>query len=209
MNNKTRTLIIIAIGFLVSGTDDFNKKYWSLGVQIKKSNPKKVVVQREYSLYKQDHANSQVIKRSNNLYAQEINYLIDPEKVEIENKKQKKDSPKSDNKSIKNMIINENYFDAAKAIISLKEEDIGSQFESKDDYFYWSSLVYYNLGNEQEAIFNINQIMGSKTPEVLFLKGLIFQNSDIKRFETILNQIINEYPNSDYSKYSKDLLKDI
>ena len=181
--------------------------YWNLGIAIKSNKPEKRIVQRNVVL-----SNSTFYAQAKNLpkdiYTLKANYLIAPEKHSqsfLEDKK----LTLSNSKTIKELIINEEYFEAAKQIITLEEEEIYIEFEDSDDYHYWSSFIYFNLGNESEAKKNIDQI-SNKDSNVhsLFLESLIIRKSKSTESDNLLKQIIKNFPNNEYSEYARSLLID-
>tara|TARA_B100000401_G_scaffold186265_1_gene125250 strand:+ start:281 stop:892 length:612 start_codon:yes stop_codon:yes gene_type:complete len=181
--------------------------YWNLGISINKETKRTVQKIIDIDSY---YADSAPYKKTRNTQSEEpvftlqTNYLIEPESVYIE---KQHDSFDLEN-PIKTLIINEEYFNAAKQIISLESAQILSEFNNMEDFYYWSSYVFYNLDNHDEALKNISMINNrDQNPEILFLEALILENlGESKGAETILIQIINQFPNNDYSDYSKNIL---
>ena len=171
----------------------------------------KIIVQKEYDLHSKDLIASQSYPSQNNdLYARNLNYLITPEKI-TPNKNPFEEEitlKEKDQTSIKELIINQEYFNAAKKIISLKEKELTLEFDNLDDYFYWSSFVYYNLGNSEEAMLNIEKISNLNGPKMFFLKALIIKTHNPEEAEIILKTIIDKYPSSDYAQYASAILID-
>ena len=138
------------------------------------------------------------------VFTLQTNYLIEPESIFIEQPV----DPLNLKKPIKTLIVNEEYFSAAKQIVNLKDSQIFSEFYNMDDFYYWSSYVFYNLDNHEEALRNISMIVNrEQDPEMLFLEALILENlGEIKSSESILIQLISQFPNNDYSDYSRNIL---
>jgi len=186
-------------------------RYWSLGVATN-IQPKKKIIQKEIDLntFVVDLPNNKHKSQSaQNIYTLKTNYFIAPET--IKNKESGFESNELKNINIKDLILEEEYFKAAKQILYLEQtEKTLEQFQDWDDFYYWSSFVYYNLGNYSPALENIEKVSSQETgPETLFLKALINQdNGNTKESNVILNKIIQEFPNNDYASYAKDILND-
>ena len=181
--------------------------YWNLGIAIKKDKPAKRIVQKEVDLF-----NTTFYAEANNtpegLYTLKTNYLIAPEK-HSQTLLKKNDFNVNNETTIKELIINEEYFEAAKQLLILEEEDINLEFDHTDEYHYWSSFVYFNLGNQEAAKKNIDQI-SNKEQDVrsLFLESLIIRKNQSQKSDDLLEQIIKQFPNNEYSKYARSLLID-
>ena len=121
--------------------------YWNLGIAIKKDKPVRRIVQKEVNL-----SNSTFYAQATNVpqgvYTLQTNYLIAPEKQNL-SFLESNNFISNSSKTIKDLIISEEYFEAAKQIITLEESKINAEFESADDFHYWSSFVYFNLGNQE------------------------------------------------------------
>tara|TARA_Y100000741_G_C17835680_1_gene388391 strand:- start:105 stop:485 length:381 start_codon:yes stop_codon:yes gene_type:complete len=110
--------------------------------------------------------------------------------------------------NIKELILNEEYFNAAKQIILLDNTSILEEFSSFNEFYYWSSFVFYNLGNYVEAKNNIMLIDDREnSPEMLFLEALILQETGQDELAANLFQlIIHQFPQNDYAGYAKNIL---
>ena len=180
--------------------------YWNLGISINKDTQR--TVQRAVDIDKFFADAAPYIKTSNNfnepIFTLETNYLIAPTAIYADNNLDNKKL----NYKIKTLILNEEYFEAAKQIINIQNDDILSEFSDLNDFYYWTSFVYYNLENQQEAYDNINMISDRiNYPEILFLEALILNSlGQLENAENILNQIINYFPDNDYANYAHNIL---
>ena len=181
--------------------------YWNLGISINKNS--QVVVQKPVNLDNikielKELSNPEGNRSGNTVYTLKTNTFIQPKPVFINDDI---DSAKGE-ENIKALILSEQYFDAAKQIISLNSESILEQFSNFDEFYYLSSLVFYNLGNYSEARNNIILISSREhNPETIFLEALILQEIGESGLAfNLLHQIINEFPNSDYTDYAKNIL---
>ena len=197
----------IFIYFLIISAVIPNKtNYWSLGVSINNETSKRVI-KKELSLNSFDIQPS-TLRSNKTTYTLNKNYIIAPEK-NYNNKMANIDLENFEKDDIKDLMINEEYFEAAKKLILLNDDDINFIFENQDDYYYCSSLIYYNLGNKKEAQINIENISGRENnAEIIFLEALILRDSDKEKSNSLLNNIISNFPNNDYAEYSKNILKD-
>ena len=112
---------------------------------------------------------------------------------------------------VTDLILEEEYFEAAKQILYLdKNELIFEEFQNWDDFYYWSSFIYFNIGNYSEASNNISKISNKdNNPETLFLEALIYKDmGDIEKARLILNYITKEFADNEYSSYARDILDD-
>jgi hypothetical protein len=181
--------------------------YWNLGIAINKETKRTVQKIIDIDSY---YADSAPYKKTKNTFSEEpvftlqTNYLIEPESISIEQQV----DPLNLKTPIKTLIVNEEYFSAAKQIVSLEDSQIFSEFYNMDDFYYWSIYVFYNLDNHEEALRNISMIANREhDPEMLFLEALILENlGEIKSSESILIQLISQFPNNDYSDYSRNIL---
>ena len=181
--------------------------YWNLGIAIKKDKPAMRIVQKEVNL-----SNSTFYAQATNaplgVYTLQTNYLIAPEKQNM-SFLESNNFISSSSKTIKELIVSEEYFEAAKQIITLEESKINAEFESADDFHYWSSFVYFNLGNQDAAMKNIDQISNKENDvRSLFLESLIMRKNQSQKSDDLLEQIIKKFPNNEYSKYARSLLID-
>jgi len=183
--------------------------YWNLGISI--NQERQIMVQNRIDLDSFLVEQAPYSKRTNSgnlAYTLETNYMIEPKIFGDEEK------PEFDNfadKNIKELIVNGEYFEAAKRIVKLSEESINQEFYDMNEYYYWSSFVYYHLDSHEQAISQISQIENKDSaPETLFLEALILQRLGQTEKATLLFEaIIEDYPNNDYSNYSKNILKEI
>ena len=198
--NKTGLFLIISMLFAE------RVNYWNLGISINRTSQRTVQKTIDINNFFAETATYQKTpnKFNESIYTLETNYLIEPTSFFIDKNIETKDA----NDSVKNLILNEEYFEAAKQIIYLADDKILSEFSDFDDFYYWSSFIYYNLENQPEAYNNIIMISNRENnPEILFLEALILKSiGQFKDSERILNQIISIFPNNDYANYSKNIL---
>ena len=202
--NKAFLLLITFSLFFSSKTN-----YWNLGLSI--NNQSKRVIRKNVKINDIAVEESNILKsfHSNTIYTLDKNYIIEPEK-RTNNIEENIDQHSIEYfYNIKELIANDEYFEAAKKLILIDEENIELIFDGHNDYYYCSSIIYYNLGNMEEAYFNIEKIYDREnSPDLLFLEALILQSIDIKKSESLLGDIINHFPSDDYAEYAKDILKD-
>ena len=204
MNNFFSFLLIFTIVF------SSQTRYWSLGLIIK-NQPNKKIIQKEIDLnnFIVDKPKNHLEKNNpNNIYTLKTNYFIEPQSIDSEESEAPNNFKK---RNITDLILEEEYFEAAKQIIYLEENNfILEEFQNWEDFYYWSSFVYYNLGNYNIALENINKISTQyQNPETLFLKALAFRDYGKKtESNLILNHIIKEFSDNDYANYARDLLND-
>ena len=174
--------------------------YWNLGIAINKETKRTVQKIIDIDSY---YADSTPLNEEP-VFTLQTHYLIEPESISTEQQV----DPLNLKNPIKTLILNEEYFSAAKQIVNLEGSQIFSEFYNMDDFYYWSSYVFYNLENHEEALRNISMIANRENdPEMLFLEALILENlGEIKSSESILIQLISQFPNNDYSDYSRNIL---
>jgi len=186
--------------------------YWNLGVSIQQDAPKKRIIKKEIPLNNITIEQNNFRKNSNELaiYTLNENYVIQPEKKETQFSLDSNNVNTNYNDlNIKSLMANEEYFEAAKRMILLDTEDISSIFINDDDYYYCASFIYYNLGNTQEAHFNLSNILSKDSdPKILFLEAMILKDQNPKQSDEILNNIIINFPADDYANYAKNILRD-
>ena len=138
------------------------------------------------------------------IFTLETNYLIKPTPAWLEGQ----EDEEIQGEDIKTLIFNEQYFEAAKQIVGVDLDKVQAQFIDLNEYYYWASFVYYNLGNQSEAYNNIILISSrDANPEILFLEALILEKlGETRDSNHILNQIIKDFPNNDYANYSHNIL---
>ena len=205
MNNFLSLLLLFSLAMCSQ------KNYWSLGVSIKDPSNKKII-QREVDLnnFILDSPGS-VSKEEppRNIYTLKTNYFIAPKSIDSETLGYEKNNIKR--VKITDLILEEEYFEAAKQIIYLESKEIIlEEFQDWDDFYYWSSFVSFNLGNYDEAYYKISQISNKKnSPETLFLEALIVKESgNTEESNILLKYIIEEFSNNDYSGYARDILNE-
>ena len=187
------------------------KNYWSLGVSIKDVSTKKII-QKEVDLNKfiLDSPTKNLSEEPpRNIYTLKTNYFVAPKS--IESRSQTDQSNNIKRADITDLILEEEYFEAAKQIIHLEKNNIIlEEFQDWDDFYYWSSFVYYNLGNYSVALDNIGKMSNQKeSPETLFLEALIFRDTgNTEESNVILEYIIEEFSDNDYSGYARDILNE-
>ena len=183
--------------------------YWNLGVSINKDS--KIVVQREVDLNNIKTQSTELYAQNKNqlestIYTLQTNTFIQPTSIFVN------EETESDNFSnnIKELILNEEYFNAAKQIMSLDSSSTLEEFSSLNEFHYWASFVFYNLGNYAEARNNITLINNRENnPEIVFLEALISQaTGDDRRAKSLFQFVINEFPQNDYANYAKNILKE-
>ena len=199
--NKFFISILIASTLTASKTS-----YWSLGVSINNKNSKQVV-RKELSLNNLTVQPSS-IENNKTTYTLNKNYIIAPEK-NYNNNDLNSNLENVEKSNIKELMANDEYFEAAKKLILLNQEDINAIFDNQNDYYYCSSLIYYNLGNKNEAQLSIENISNREnSPEIIFLEALILRGIDNEKSTFLLNSIISNFPDNDYAEYSKNILED-
>jgi tetratricopeptide (TPR) repeat protein len=187
------------------------KNYWSLGVSIKDVSAK-TIIQKEVDLNKL--ILDSPTKRLNeepprNIYTLKTNYFVAPKSIESSASHDQQKSFKR--ASITDLILQEEYFEAAKQIIYLEKNNIIlEEFHDWNDFYYWSGFIYYNLGNYNFAHENISKISNQKeSPETLFLEALILKDAGhTEESNEVLDYIIKEFSNNDYSGYARDILNE-
>ena len=197
-------LSFLIISFLFSNKTN----YWNLGVSINETS-KQRIIKKDISLNNIVIENSDIYQNNQITYTLNKNYIIAPQKknnISDSNFKEYNDDYFS---NIKTLMANDEYFEAAKKLILLDDEAADLVFQDKDDYYYCSSMIYYNLGNIDEAHLNINKVSNTySNPKLLFLEALILQEIDFEKAIFLFNDIIEKFPNNDYAEYSKNILKD-
>ena len=205
MNNFFSLLLILSIA-LCSET-----KYWSLGVTIK-APAKTKIIQKEIDLnnFVVDVPSKKLKNQHpSNIYTLKTNYFMAPKS--IEHKDANNQINRFERTKVTDLILEEEYFEAAKQILYLdRNELILEEFQNWDDFYNWSGFIYFNLGNYNEASSNISKISNKdKSPETLFLEALIYiEMGDIESAHLILKYIIKEFSDNEYSGYARDILDD-
>tara|TARA_Y100000817_G_scaffold305736_1_gene290145 strand:- start:626 stop:1246 length:621 start_codon:yes stop_codon:yes gene_type:complete len=205
MNNFFSLLLILSI-VLCNET-----KYWSLGVIIK-TPIKTKIIQKEIDLnnFVVDVPSKELKNQHpRNIYTLKTNYFIAPKSTKYQNENNQTNG--FERTKVTDLILEEEYFEAAKQILYLdRNELILEEFQDWDDFYYWSSFIYFNLGNYSEASNNISKISNKdNNPETLFLEALIYKDmGDIEKAVLILKHIIKEFSENEYSGYARDILDD-
>ena len=200
--NKIYFATLIFSIFLFAG----RVNYWNLGISI--NDESRIVVQKKVDLnnfYAAPIAYKKKLNSNNPTYTFKTNYIMKPTFIDSKKENQHYET---NNQNIKELILNGEYFEAAKHILQLENNNqINSQFSNLDDFYYWTGFVYYNLGNYNEAYSHIKQISNLKNPEEIFLAALILQaNNQRDEANIFLEQIIDQFPGNDYADYAKNLL---
>ena len=195
----------------LAGSILFSNKinYWNLGISI--NNNSKRVIRKDINIDNIIIEESNVFQtnKGNTIYTLDKNYIIEPEKHQNILKENTIEYGVEYFYNIKSLIANNEYFEAAKKLISIDEESIRLVFDGQDDYYYYSSIIYYNLGNMNEAYLNIENISNRHNDsKTLFLEALILQSIDAVASVSLLLDIIEYFPNEDYAEYAKNILKD-
>ena len=205
MNNFFSLLLILSVVFCGE------KKYWSLGVTIK-APAKTKIIQKEIDLnnFVVDVPSKKLKNQHpSNIYTLKTNYFMAPKS--IEHKDTNNQTNRFERTKVTDLILEEEYFEAAKQILYLdKNELIFEEFQNWDDFYYWSSFIYFNIGNYSEASNNISKISNKdNSPETLFLEALIYKDmGDTEKAHLILNYITKEFADNEYSSYARDILDD-
>ena len=197
-------LIFLLVSFLAPN----KTRYWNLGISIKENSSKRII-QKEISLNDIAVEQSNFYTQNETIYTLNKNYIIEPEEQQNIFDLDQESTPLNNDLNIKALIMNNEYFEVAKKLISFSDTDIEINFDSQNDYFYCSSLVYYNIGNINEAHSNINKISNKDGDvKILFLEALILNQIDTEQANIVLNKIISDFPSDDYSDYAKDILRE-
>ena len=183
--------------------------YWNLGISINKDS--KIVVQRVVDLNNIKMEPTELYAQNsgqleNTIYTLQTNTFIPPTSIFVNEETETGNL----SNNIKELILNEEYFSAAKQIISLDGSSTLEQFSSLNEFYYWSSFVFYNLGNYAEASNNMQLITNRENnPETVFLEALISQEiGEDEQAKSLFQFVINEFPQNDYANYAKNILKE-
>lgn len=201
----SKVLLLITVSFIFSNKTN----YWNLGLSIN-SHPKRVI-KKDIKIHNIVAEDSHVFQKNQNntIYTLDKSYIIEPQKHQNTLPEYFDAHSNEYFYDIKILMANNQYFEAAKKLISLDTNQIDMVFDGYDDYHYCSSIIYYNLGNMDEAYLNLEKISHrSNNPELIFLEALILQGIDDKKSLSLLKNIIQHFPNEDYAEYAKDILKD-
>ena len=181
--------------------------YWNLGLAI--TNQSKKVIKKDIKINDIIAEDSYILNKNTTIYTLDKSYIVEPKKYENAiNEGEESMDPNYFN-DIKSLIANSQYFEAAKKIAEIDEENIEIIFNDSDEFYYNSSMVYYNLGNMEEARQSIENVSNRENkPELIFLEALILKDSNPKKSNSMLENIIKYFPNNDYADYAAAILKD-
>ena len=181
--------------------------YWNLGLSI--TDKSKRVIKKEIQINDIVAERSHILNKKTKIYTLDKSYIIEPqkhEKIMYEPGKPISDEYFND---IKTLISNNQYFEAAKKIVEIDKENIEKIFNDYDDYYYNSCIIYYNLGNMEDAKYYIENISGRENnPELILLEALILRDTNSQKSKYLLEKLIKYFPDDDYADYAAGLLKD-
>ena len=181
--------------------------YWNLGLSI--TDKSKRVIKKEIQINDIVAERSHILNKKTKIYTLDKSYIIEPqkhEKIMYEAGKPISDEYFND---IKTLISNNQYFEAAKKIVEIDKENIEKIFNDYDDYYYNSCIIYYNLGNMEDAKYYIENISGRENnPELILLEALILRDTNSQKSKYLLEKLIKYFPDDDYADYAAGLLKD-
>ena len=179
--------------------------YWNLGISI--NDESTIIVQKKVDLnnfYANPASYQKKTNAPNPIYTLKTNYVMEPTFI---NGKEEKNYYETGEQNIKDLILNQQYFEAAKHILQIEENQISNEFSNLDDFYYWAAFVFYHLDNYDEAYNNIQQISNFENSEQIFLQALILKdNGQWNEASMLLKQIIDKFPKDDYTDYAKNLL---
>ena len=181
--------------------------YWNLGLAI--TNQSKKVIKKDIKINDIIAEDSYILNKNATIYTLDKSYIVEPKKYENAINEGEEKIGSSYFNDIKSLIANSQYFEAAKKIAEIDEENIKIIFNDSDEFYYNSSMVYYNLGNMEEAKQSIENISNRENnPELIFLEALILKDTNAKKSNSMLENIIKYFPNNDYADYAAAILKD-
>ncbi len=199
--NKCLFFILISISLCVKNN------YWNLGLAI--TNQSKKVIKKDIQINDIVAEDSYILNKNTTIYTLDKSYIVEPKKYENAIYEGEESTDPNYFNDIKSLIANSQYFEAAKKIAEIDEENIEIIFNAPDEFYYNSSMVYYNLGNMEEAKQSIESISNRENnPELIFLEALILKDSNPKKSNFMLENIIKYFPNNDYADYAAAILKD-
>ena len=181
MNNKI-ILIVLSLTTLLFSDD---KLFWDLGVVIKSNNNK--IVKNNNSLIKPLTANTQLVpsyKKTENMDFSNISIL-----------------PLDKKHLIKLLYLINEYFSLTKYIQELEKNNVDL---SNEQIIIYSDALY-RIGNYEQAINIINLLSDDYPGDEKYFKLAIYnkKNGDLTSMVKLLNDLILEYPNSEYIKLAK------
>tara|TARA_Y100000768_G_scaffold226199_1_gene170721 strand:+ start:960 stop:1568 length:609 start_codon:yes stop_codon:yes gene_type:complete len=181
--------------------------YWNLGLAI--TNQSKKVIKKNIKINDIIAEDSYILNKNMTIYTLDKSYIVEPKKYENAIYEGEESMGSNYFNDIKSLIANSQYFEAAKKIAEIDEENIEIIFNNFDEFYYNSSMVYYNLGNMEEAKQYIENISNRENnPELIFLEALILKDSSPEKSNSMLENIIKYFPNNDYADYAAAILKD-
>ena len=181
--------------------------YWNLGLAI--TNQSKKVIKKDIKINDIIAEDSYILNKNMTIYTLDKSYIVEPKKYENAIYEGEESMGSNYFNDIKSLIANSQYFEAAKKIAEIDEENIEIIFNNFDEFYYNSSMVYYNLGNMEEAKQYIENISNRENnPELIFLEALILKDSSPEKSNSMLENIIKYFPNNDYADYAAAILKD-
>ena len=181
--------------------------YWNLGLAI--TNQSKKVIKKDIKINDIIAEDSYILNKNTTIYTLDKSYIVEPKKHENAIHEGEESMGPNYFNDIKSLIANSQYFEAAKKIAEIDEENIEIIFNDSDEFYYNSSMVYYNLGNMEEARQSIENVSNRENnPELIFLEALILKDSNPKKSNSMLENIIKYFPNNDYADYAAAILKD-
>ena len=196
-------LFLILISMLLCDKNN----YWNLGLAI--TNQSKKVIKKDIKINDIIAEDSYILNKNTTIYTLDKSYIVEPKKYENAIHEGEESMGPNYFNDIKSLIANSQYFEAAKKIAEIDEENIEIIFNDSDEFYYNSSMVYYNLGNMEEARQSIENVSNRENnPELIFLEALILKDSNPKKSNSMLENIIKYFPNNDYADYAAAILKD-
>tara|TARA_Y100000768_G_scaffold322818_1_gene259141 strand:- start:3328 stop:3936 length:609 start_codon:yes stop_codon:yes gene_type:complete len=199
--SKYLFFILISMLFCVKNN------YWNLGLAI--TDKSKRIIKKDIRINEIIAEESYILDKNTTIYTLDKSYIVEPKKYENAIYVADETVIANHFHNIKSLIANSQYFEAAKKIAEIDEEKIEIIFNDYNDFYYNSSMTYYNLGNMEEAKRYLENISDREnSPELIFLEALILRESNPKKSKTLLENIIKYFPTNDYADYAVAMLKD-
>ena len=181
--------------------------YWNLGLSI--TDKSKRVIKKDIQINNIVAEKSHILNKNTKIYTLDKSYIIEPQKHENITYEEREAAGDEYFKDIKTLISNNEYFEAAKKIVEIDKENIEKIFNDDDDFYYNSCIIYYNLGNMEEAKYYIQNISDRENnPELILLEALILRDTNSQKSKYLLENLIKYFPDDDYADYAAGLLKD-
>lgn len=181
--------------------------YWNLGLSI--TDKSKRVIKKDIQINNIVAEKSHILNKNTKIYTLDKSYIIEPQKYENIVYDLREAAGDEYFKDIKTLISNNQYFEAAKKIVEIDKENIEKIFNDYDDYYYNSCIIYYNLGNMEEAKYYIQNISDRENnPELILLEALILKDTNSQKSKYLLENLIKYFPGDDYADYAAGLLRD-